>query len=105
MFSVNIPPPDLAVAFFFVTAIFLAIDLFMGLLMPAYGELRVDVQYTGYSPFGAASILWNWKNNGRWRKTHTNHAYSVDTQNDGSAPWRELALRLFKRRLYKEDKK
>ena len=98
-------PPVLAAAFFVEAAIFLTIDLLMGLLMPTEGELRVNDQSASYPPCGAVSLLWNWNTNGWWRKALTNHAYPVDTQNDGSAPWRGVALRFFIRCLYMENKK
>jgi hypothetical protein len=97
-------PPFLAAAFFVVAAIFLTIDLLMGLLIPTEGELLVDGP-TSYPPCGAASLLWNWNTDGWWRKIRTNHAYPVETQNDGSAPWQGVALRLFIRCLCKENKK
>ena len=98
-------PPVLAAAFFVVAAIFLTIDLLMGLLIPTEGELLVDGQSTSYPPSGAASILWNWNTDGWWLKIRTNHAYPVETQNEGSAPWQGVALRLFIRCLCKENKK
>jgi hypothetical protein len=98
-------PPVLAAAFFVAAAMFFSIDLLMKLLMPTEGELLVDGQSTIYPPCGATSLLWNWNTNGWWCKTRANHAYSVDTQNDGSSPWRAVPLRFFIRCLYKENKK